>query len=748
MKTNRNTLSRRQMIKTSLAAGTVFVLGFQLTGCDDDASSVITKLTREDNFVPNAWIMIDPNDIVTVMVNHSEMGQGILTALPMIVADEMDADWSKVRSEHAPVADVYKNPKMRIQATGGSTSVTTCWDILRKAGATTRLLFINSAAKTWKVSPDECRTKNSKVLHSKTGRQLRYGELLETAESLKIPEDAPLKSSSKFALIGKGLPRLDTIQKTDGSAIFGMDVKLPGLLIATVVHPPIIGSKPMAVVSDEALKMPGVKHVLMISTGVAVVADSFWQANKAVEKLKISWSEGNTVTADTQVLKQRWQKLSEQEGDTTYELGDIDKIDPQKGHRVDASYELPFQAHATQEPMNCTADVREDKCDIWVPTQNQGGSHGIAVNITGLDPESVNVHTTFLGGGFGRRGEIDFVIEAVELSQALKKPVKVIWTREEDMRTDVYRPASLNRMSAIIDPDGQPLSWRHRMVGMDHIVQLIPKFAPIMVPHWFPDFLKRSSASLSGSLAGTFAAGKGLTGGAGPLPYNIKNVKVEFVEDDIGVPVGFWRSVANSSNGFVVESFIDELAVFAKKDPYEYRYHLLEGNHRLQNTLKLAAEKSGWTKPAANNASRGIASHNFHDTLITLIAEVTVSKKGDIKIHRIVCAVDCGVVINPRIIKAQMESCIAYGITATIKSSITLTKGKVDQGNFDSFPILRMDEMPEVETYIVESDSPPTGIGEVAVPPIAPAITNAIFAATGRRIRRLPIRSEDLKASS
>ncbi len=745
MKSDKLTLTRRQLLKGGLTTSTVLLLGFHLPGCSGD-EEITQKMLEDGTYVPNAWVRVTRKNMVTVMVNHSEMGQGVLTSLPTIVADEMDADWAKVKGEHAPVADVYKNPAMNMQLTGGSTSVRTTWDILRQAGATVRTLFIKAASKQWNIPEFECETANGEVIHKVSKRALSYGELVETAVTLPLPENVQLKTRSQFKLIGKETARLDSIMKIDGSAVFGTDVMVPGMLNATVIHPPFIGSTLLNIDDTDALKVKGVRHVLAVSTGVAVVADTFWQALKGSRQLNVTWTEGKKDLVDTKSLRTRWQKLANEEGDTVYELGDVEDKNLPKGKLVEADYELPFQAHATQEPMNCTADVREDGCDIWAPTQNQGGTHAIAAFITGLDPETIKVHTTFLGGGFGRRGEIDFVTEAVELSRATKKPVKVIWTREEDMTTDFYRPASLNRMKALLDQQGKPLTWTHRIVGMDHFVHAVPKFIPAIAPNWLPKFIKKGAASAAGGIMSTFAAGKGLTGGAAPLAYDIDNVRLEFVNDDIGVPVGFWRSVANSSNGFVVESFIDEMAYAANKDPFQYRYELLKGQPRLQNVLKLAADKSGWGSPAKSGASRGIAAHIFHDTLISMVAEVTVSKDGELTIHRIVCAVDCGVVINPKIIKAQMESGIVFGLTATLKSEITFTRGKADQQNFDSFELLRMDEMPEVETHIVESSEAPTGIGEVAVPIIGSVITNAIYAATGKRIRKIPFTQKDLTA--
>lgn len=743
MKNDRWKLSRRQMLKSSLVAGSALVVGFQLPGCSGDVE-VRQQVHPDGIYTPNAWVMLDKDDVTTIMVHHSEMGQGIMTALPMILAEEMDADWSKVKGVHAPVADVFKNPDFKVQSTGGSTSVRTSWDTLRQAGATIRTLFINAAAREWGISPDQCRADSGRVLMKSGEKAARYSELIDTAVKLPYPEQVSLKDPSTFKLIGREMPRLDTPGKLNGSAIFGIDVSLPGMLNATIVHPPAVRAEVLSVDDSETVKMPGVTQVLTVSSGVVVVAETYWQALQGMAKLKIDWSPGNTETADSSYLSRHWKELAQEDGKEVYALGDVENVQADDGRVVEADYELPFQAHAPQEPMNCTADVREDSCEVWAPTQNQGASHGLAALVTGLSRDKVKVHTTFLGGGFGRRGDVDYVVEAVEISKAVKKPVKLTWTREEDITADFYRPASLNRMRAVLGEDGKPKAWSHRIVGADHFVNIIPRWVPALVPGWFPEFMAKGSASIARGLMGFFAAGKGLIGGAGPLPYGIPNVKVDFVDGDVGIPVGFWRSVANSSNGFVVESFIDELAYAAGTDPYVYRHDLLQGQPRLRNVLAVAAEKSGWGKPAANGASRGITAHIFHDTPVSMVAEVTVSPAGDVKVHRIVVAVDCGRVINPKIIRAQMESGIAFGLTATLKSAITYTRGRPDQQNFDRFEILRMDEMPVVETEIVETEFAPTGIGEVPVPVIGPAVTNAVFAATGKRIRRIPFSSEDL----
>ena len=474
------------------------------------------------------------------------------------------------------------------------------------------------------------------------------------------------------------------------------------------------------------------------------MADTFWQAKTGADALEIEWSQSETETVNSDHLRQHWLELVKNEGKVRYESGDIDDWF-EKGRTIEAIYECPFQAHATQEPMSCTADVREDGCDIYVPTQSQGPAHAMAAMLTDLPPESVKVHTTFLGGGFGRRSDIDYVIEAVEISSRMKAPVKLIWTREEDMQHDSYRPASINAMTAVLDENNRLVAWRHRVVGPDQALHVFPPMIPAMMPVWMPKFMKNWVGSLvKGSLGRRLLAGRMLMSGAGPLPYNIPNVKVEYIYADPGIPVGFWRSVANSSNGFVVDAFLDEVALAADKDPFEFRLELLGDNPRLRNMLVKATDLAGWGKDLPEGHFQGLATHDFHHTLIAMVVEISLNDLGEVKVRRVVCAVDCGLVVNPKTIELQMESGIVFGLTATLKSAVTFKGGRTEQSNFDDFPILRMPEMPKVDVIIAQNREKPTGIGEVGVPPVAPAIANAIFAATGKRIRKLPILPGDL----
>ena len=738
--------SRREFLRVSFIAGVGLVVGCSFPdtapASSDSAHSATAKGSLE--LAPNAWIRINQGGAVTVVINHSEMGQGILTALSMVVAEELEADWSTVRTEMASMDPVYANPAFGVQATGGSTSVRTSWEVLRKAGAATRELLIAAAASEWGVPARECRADRGKVVHEPSGREAPYGMLVEKASGMPVPDKIPLKKQRDFKIIGKRMPRLDTGEKTQGRAVFGMDVRLQGLLTATVIRPPVFGARLKSVDSSKARSMPGVRHIVPISTGIAVVADRFWQASKASEALQVEWDPGPNANLSSKGIRARWVDLVKQSGDPVRDEGNVDRAMKNAAKVVEAVYELPFQAHACPEPMNCTAFVREDGCDVWAPTQNQGGTQEVASAITGLSLDRVRVHTTFLGGGFGRRGDVDFAVEAVELSKAVKAPVKVIWTREQDVRHDHFRPASYHVVRGGLDGNGRPVAFDHRFVCPSYMDGTIETLAPAIMPRWLPRFMKNAIAYAVVPIAKYAKSAESAASGAATIAYAFDHLRVEYIKDDPGIPTGAWRSVANSRHAFVVESFMDEMAAASGKDPLQFRMELLKNAPKRRNALRIAAERAGWDKKPPAGIYRGIAVHDFHDTPVAMVAEVSVDRAGNVKVHRVVCAVDCGTVINPKTVEAQMAGAIAFGLTATVKGSITIEKGCAEQSNFDDFPVLRMDEMPGVEVHIVPSTAPPTGIGEVGVPPIAPAVANAVFAATGKRIRKLPITRQDL----
>ena len=711
-------ISRRDFLKTGALVGGGLMLGFSLPLAEKMGEA------SEAPFVPNAFIRIGTDDVVTVIVNHSEMGQGVYTSLPMLVAEELECDWRKVRVAPAPVDPAYNHTVFGMQATGGSTSTWTEWDRLRKAGATARVMLMNAAAETWKVNPSSCKAEKGFVIHAPTRKKLSYGQLVEKAAHMKPPQDAPLKQPEDYKLLGKPVKRLDTPDKTNGKAIFGIDFKVPGMFTAVVARPPVFGGKVKSFNGEKAKAVPGVRDVLLIDAGVAVVANDFWSAKVGREALEVVWDEGSNANLSTEDLRKQFAELGKTPGAVARREGDPQQAYSRAGRQLSVEYEVPYLAHATMETLNCLVELREDSCEIWTGTQFQTADRNAAANVAGLKPEQVKIHTVLLGGGFGRRANpySDFVVEAVQVAKALKKPVKVIWTREDDIRGDYYRPMWYDRIAAGLDEMRDPIAWQHTIVGQS-----------ILAGTPFEQMLVKEGVD------GTSVEG------AKEIPYDIPNILVDLHSPKTGVPVIWWRSVGHSHTAFVVESFIDELAHAAGKDPYEFRRKLLVKHPRHLGVLELAAQKAGWGKPLPPGHARGIAVHESFGSWIAQVAEVSASKDGTVSVHRVVCAIDCGRVVNPDTIKAQVESGIVFGLTAALHGAITIKDGRVEQSNFHDYKMLRMNEMPRVEVYIVPSQEPPGGVGEPGVPPVAPAVANAIFAATGRRIRRLPIRLKELK---
>ena len=710
-------VTRRAFIKT----GAGLVIGFSLP-----PRLVPAPRRAEAPFAPNAWVRVGTDGIVTLTVDKSEMGQGSQTALAMILAEELEADWSKVRLGPVPENAAGWSRRM---STGGSTAIRTSWDPLRKAGATARAMLITAAAEAWKVDRTTCRAENGAVVHEPSGRRLPYGKLATRAARLAVPTDAPLKDPKNFRLLGRRVPRLDTPSKVDGSATFGIDVTVPGMLVASIERCPVFGGRIKRHDATKAKALPGVRAVVELegspwtgqggawgvgcAAGVAVVADTYWHAFQGRKALEIEWDEGEATSLDSDGIRAMLARRAEQPAVEARKDGDAATALAGAARRVEAVYEVPFLHHATMEPMNCTAHVRADGCDVWAPTQNQTRAQEVTAELAGLPKETVRIHTTFLGGGFGRRLEPDFVSEAVRVSQAVGAPVKVIWTREDDVRHGFYRPASHNRFAAGLDGAGNPIAWSHRVVAPP----ILLKFGPL------EKGLDRT-----------------LVDGAQNLPYGIPNILVDQVAVDLlPIPRGFWRSVGISHNAFVTECFFDEVAAAAGKDPYQLRRALLADRPRHRRVLDLAADKAAWGTPLPAGRGRGIALAEWEPTVCAQVAEVTVESDGSVRVHRVVCAVDCGPTVNVGQIEAQMEGGIVYGLTAALYGEITIAQGRVKQGNFDDYPMLRLREMPRVAVYIVPSSEKQGGIGEPAVGPIAPAVCNAIFAATGKRIRKLPI---------
>lgn len=719
---NTNTLSRRKFIQTGAAAGSGLLISFYFPAFGKGIKNA--GIPAPTNFAPNAFLQIGTDNIVTVIVNHSEMGQGCYTSLPMIIADELDADWNKVRIEAAPVDPVYNHPGFGMQGTGGSTSTWVEWDRFRNAGATGRFLLVAAAAQTWNVDPSTCRTEKGFVIHDASGRKLSYGELVDKAATIPAPKEVKLKDVKDFKLIGKPTKRLDTPEKINGSAIFGLDVKIPGLLTAVIARPPVFGGKVKSFNADKAKAIPGVKDVVQIDRGVAVVANGFWPAKLGREALEVEWDEGPLASLDSVTQRKEYDDLAKQPGASAKKEGDVAAVKAKAVKKIEAVYELPYLAHAPMEPLNAVADVKPDSCEIWVGTQFQTVDAMTAAAITGLKPNQIKLHTTLLGGGFGRRAVPDahFVAEAVQVSKAIKNPVKVVWTREDDIRGGYYRPAAHHVLNAGIDASGKPLFWQQQIVCQS--------FA--------------TGTPFEGALIKDGVDVVAVEGSA-DLAYHIPNMLVNWNMAPAGVPTLWWRSVGHSHNAFVTETFIDELAKLAGKDPYQYRRSLLENHPRHKRVLETVAEKSGWGKPLPAGRARGIAVHESFGSFIAYVAEVSIPKPGAVKVHKVVGAVDCGPVVNPDTVKAQIEGGVVFGLTAALYGEITFEKGRVKQSNFHDYRMLRMNEAPVVEVHIVDSTEKMGGVGEPGVPPVAPAVANALFVLTGRRIHKLPFQASDLK---
>lgn len=713
-------VTRRDFIKSS----TALVIGFYLP---EIAMAQNPERPQTNPF--NAWIHIAKDNTVTLILAKSEMGQGVTTALPMILADELDVPWSSVKVEQALTdPDVYEH------GTGGSGSVAGSYLPLRQAGAAAREMLLTAAAQLWDTPRESCHVKQGVVEHGARKRHYTYGELVETAATLPIPDlkTVALKNSNTFDLIGKSIPRRDIPAKVNGSAIFGLDVRIPGMLRAVIARSPYYGGKVKSFDAAKAKAVPGVVQVVEIAAnprahtrnGIAVVAQNTWAAIKGRDALQIEW-EGAAPDDTSAALSQRLAAACEKTGDPLRKQGDATAALAASSHKIEAEYHLPFLAHATMEPMNCTADVRDGRAEIWAPTQSPDWIMAAVAQATGIPRKSIVVHTTLMGGGFGRRYHIDFGVEAALVSKAVGKPVQVVWTREDDIANDFYRPASCHRLTAAFDTAGKPVAWKH-------------------------DILSTSIRAFWGG-----KPEQQEVGGATEVPYGFPNISVAYAPAACGVPRMWWRSVESSFNGFVVESFLDEVAAEMEKDPLQLRLELLEGDRKISNVmwpdaapletarlravLQEAATRSGWGKPLPQGRARGIACHYSFDTYVAHVAEVSVSGK-EVRVHRVTSAVDCGRVINPDGVRAQIEGAVVYGLTAALYGEITVKNGAAQQSNFDDYPMLRINEAPETEIYLMPSSHDPTGVGEPGVPPIAPAVTNAVFALTGKRVRQLPIR--------
>ncbi len=727
MKTNRIVnLSRRRFLVAGMTTGAGLTLGLLPAARAAMRASgpgiAGSGPAEAADFQPNAFLRIGRDNTVTVVSKHLEMGQGTYTGMATLVAEELDADWEQIRVEGAPAdAKRYRNLYWgEAQGTGGSTAIANSWEQMRQAGAAARQMLIEAAAQQWQVDAADIEVEAGVVRHPDSGRSARFGELADAAAGQAVPQEVLLKDPAEFRLIGRRLSRKDSPEKIDGSAVFTLDVQLPDMLVAVVAHPPRFGARVRTFDATAASAVPGVKQVVQIPSGVAVVGRDFWSAKRGRDALQIEWDESNAFALGSAEILERYRALATEPGVVARSEGDSAAALKQAAKVIEAEYSVPFLAHAAMEPMDCVARIDADGCEIWNGEQMQTGDQQAIAGVLGIEAEKVRIHMLYAGGSFGRRANpnADYLLEAVHIAKALQPgiPLKLVWSREDDMRAGYYRPLYLHRLRAGVDSEGRPLSWEQRIVGQSIVADTA--FEPMLVT----DGVDQTSVE-----------------GAANLPYTFANVRVDLHSPKLPVPVLWWRSVGSTHTAFAVECFIDELAEAAGKDPVAFRRSLLAKHPRHLGVLNLAAEKAGWGEPPGRNRGRGVAVHESFNSYVAQVAEVTV-RRGAIYVDRVVIAVDCGIPVNPDVIEAQMQGGMGFGLAAALASELTFKDGRVEQSNFHDYLTLRIDQMPEVEVHIVPSTQPPTGVGEPATPVIAPAVANAVYAATGQRLRRLPLR--------
>jgi isoquinoline 1-oxidoreductase subunit beta len=711
------TISRRHLLCAGAAAGGGLLIGWR----SDTGPHVLAAGIKAppSTFAPNAFIRIGRDGAITLVMSQVEMGQGTYTSMSMLLAEELEVGLDQVQLEHAPPDDrLYANPALGDQETGASSSVRMFYEPLRRAGATARTMLVTAAAQTWKVDPASCQAARGVVTHTPTGRKLTYGALADKAATLPVPEKVALKDPKDFKLIGTPAKRLDTPAKVKGTTQYGIDVRLPGMKIATVAASPVVGGKVVSVDDTRAKAVKGVRQIVRIDDAVAVVADNMWAAKQGLRALAIQWDDGPNGKLSTADVVKGLAEAAKTPGAIARNDGDAPAVLAGASSKVESAYEVPFLAHAPMEPMNCTVHFRPDRCEVWTGTQVLTRAHRGAAAAAGLPTEKVVIHNHYLGGGFGRRLEFDNVTQAVRIARQVEGPVKVIWTREEDIQHDVYRPYYYDRLAAALGPDGRPAAWTHRIVG------------PAILARYLPAAFK-NGIDLDG------------VDGAEQLLYDIPAIRVEFVRHEEPVNTGFWRGVGVTHNMFPIESFVDELAAAAKQDPVAYRRALLGKSPRAKAVLDVAAQAAGWGKPLPAGWGRGVAVlYSSWNSYLSEVAEVEVSKAGEVRVHRVVCAVDCGTVVNPDTVKAQIEGGIIFGITGALWGEATLENGRVQQSNFHDYRVLRINEAPKIEVHLVRNLEAPGGIGEPGTAVTAPAVANAVFAATGKRIRKLPLEKQ------
>ena len=706
--------SRRSFLAASAAIGGGMVLSLSLPLGKSEAANA-------DSLVLNAFIRIGKDGEVVLSMPYVEMGQGTYTSIPMLIAEELEVSLKQVRLEHAPPNEkLYANPMLGVQATGNSNAMRGAWKQLREAGATARTMLVAAAAKRWNIDPKSCRAENGEVVDS-SGRRLKYGDLAADAAKMPIPGSVTLKTPADFKLIGKPVKRLDAPAKVNGTAVYGIDARPPGVKFATLAQSPVFGGRVKSVDDTAAKAVKGVRQIVRLDDAVAVVADHMGAAKKGLAALKIEWDEGPHAKLATDDIARELDQATLAAGAVAQNVGDADKAMANASTRVEAIYQVPFLAHAAMEPMNCTVHLRKDECEIWIGNQAIARVQAMAAKPAGLPPEKVIVHNHLIGGGFGRRLEADGAVRAVEIAKHVDGPVKVVWTREEDIQHDMYRPYWFDRISAGLDDQGRPVAWNNRFAGSS------------VIARWLPPAFKNGLDPDS-------------TEGAIDLVYDLPNFRVEFVRvEPPGIPTAFWRSVGPSHNVFVTESFIDEMAVAAKQDTVAYRRALLDKSPRARAVLDLAAEKAGWGQALPKGIGRGVSLQNAFGSWLAQVAEVEVSKEGAVRVRRVVCAMDCGTVVNPDTVQAQLQSGIIFGTTAALYGEITLKNGRVEQSNFDNYQMIRINEAPVIEVHLVKSTEPPGGMGETGTSAVVPAIANAVYAATGKRLRKMPVDPEFLR---
>ncbi len=716
----KSSISRRDFLKGSLAAAGL-TIGASLTPF---GTRLLSGAEMKNGFKPTVWYEITPDNIVTVCIPSSEMGQGVRTTLAMIVADELEADWKNIRIKQAPAGDAFKNPLLHDQLTVASASVRGYYEPLSKAGAAGRMMLVKAAATQWKVPEDECHSQKGFVTHKKSGRKLSYGKLCEKAAALQVPQEPVLKKESEFIYIGKIMPRVDIPEKVAGTAVFGIDTTVPGMLYASIARPPAYGAKPVSYDEKAATAVEGVRNVAAIPMGVAVCADSLDAAWKGRDSLKVQWDKGALPDLNDDFMEKHFMEELDKPGSPVKTAAGAKQALAAAAKRVEAVYYVPPIAHVTMEPMNCTVHVQKDRCDVWVPTQGPLVAKMVASKVAGMPADKVYIHTSLLGCGLGRRAAPDFVVEGVILSKIAGKPVKVVWSREEDIKHDLFRAPTCHRIKAGLDAGGRLTAWSHKVVTPSLMKDIYPAAVVNGV-----DFMSLwGLADFPGSPDNN------------NITYEIPNFYLEFLIDDLPVPVAPWRSVQNGPNAFITESFIDEVAFAAGKDPLAFRLELLKNNMRARRVVEVVAEKAGWGKAVPHGHARGIAQHSCFGTYVAQVADISVNEKdGRIKVHKVVVAVDCGLAVNPDPLRAQIEGGVIMGLSTVLRERVKFAEGGVKSANFDDYKILKMSEAPEIEVHVVKSKEKIGGMGEPPVPPAAPAVANAFFSATGVRIRRLPL---------